>query len=1421
MNKLFSTLMATALVAGSVATNAAVPERPYEFRKADVRAAFPTKTVNQIQSDKWYQLRTSTHYNPHYMQADRPNPSKQEVLVQYRDMMTGKLYLRLVPAENAPLNPSLWKLVYDEDETVGGGKWKFINKETNVELTFDPAFAASTNYQNQALGDPSWMVKSCVENWEWYNTDSQNSSDFGEVAPYAYFTKDSVITMSRSYDGYVYSRKGSKNEMINNSDAIQALKIQPVEAAPITLDSYAFNSMIDYHKPSVDKKWAKFLFFEGKQGLDDAVEITPNTGGVMDADMAYQAEDDYTAILDFYRASVSQLGGTTNPDEYESALMAANFARLDLEDAERTLYGGENSSGAEADLTNAQAFKNIVESTIQYNEGELATLQNGFDAAYDVAMMIVATAESIDDRDLQRNNNYLTQKDIFHRETDSIAKIEAAITTGSAAMSVLTGRDRQKVSMALAAFDGEKETYYNNYKIVYNNLKLFKGLLATANENLINAQNAYKAALERYNNCEKALADAEARLNTYNVANAQTQYLLNCRNHFMKLQYMNDQKGTYLMVDTAFWQGNSVSPMNANLKLKHETYNASSPAPLRARFFYNFTYYPTLDSLVIEPLNASEKSVADYTAKKSWAESWVATHFAYGSDVQANASQASNSWTNNGTEIVLKLEDLSNSGNCLTAAIADAADARPLKCRMAFNNKFTHLKRATLNPGLYTIKAKDGVNAGRYLVDNFYGMLMYDVEELDAQDYKQMPATMWVVEKYGSDCGDLVTIHNREFGAPCNDLFTGQLYEEDGRYFIIDNTYGDYFGNYMTTERMIPSGRLLLTDNYEIKPVEDKTALTSRYHGYGYIEPEVLPYTNYALRYNHNNGDKYLNVQSNELLKVTTGDNSYYELDTVYAYNGTKMTLNEFGYGAGVLDANSGVVLPQLVRQRYVLKVKDVNLIDNDTTYVAMNTAEAANGYYIARGIKDIRANGLAILSSFYLKNDQVDGDATCYALIDTRINNCCEDWYYGYRRASVVDANGYVEYNTLNNNPNDRVSAFALKENDRPLYRSIPEANVNFFRTVGNVDQKLFEDKTNETGAPASNVIDGFSYLGLAQEKMNASDESKVFIVEPLRAMAARMPQYMLAIEKDTVSDGVWCNTNTHGYFESVEDAIDQKEDATHVVFYNGYTAGRFLVNLADSVTKGSHAYNHPDMYTYKGYAVRLGFIEGVHMVITPENAAKINAFLGEGTVKAGEFFYIPTNGKTLADLKNEQGKLIPGKLFDPANTDRREYTTGKHNNWSFSFRLIEDANEGDTDNFLIESNLDGNSAIGSWKGAWVKIYNNCPVVNYITGEHNSVAGYGLTPDNVTDGEVFSLTTTEGGATSNESIEAATVRVMAKAGAVEIAGAAGKKVVITNILGQVVANAVINSDNATIAAPAGVVVVSIEGEEAVKAIVK
>ena len=82
-------------------------------------------------------------------------------------------------------------------------------------------------------------------------------------------------------------------------------------------------------------------------------------------------------------------------------------------------------------------------------------------------------------------------------------------------------------------------------------------------------------------------------------------------------------------------------------------------------------------------------------------------------------------------------------------------------------------------------------------------------------------------------------------------------------------------------------------------------------------------------------------------------------------------------------------------------------------------------------------------------------------------------------------------------------------------------------------------------------------------------------------------------------------------------------------------------------------------------------------------------------------------------------------------------------------------------------------------------------------------------------------VTLGKGDATANEDVEVAAIKVIAGEGNVTIAGAAGKKVVVSNILGQVVANTVITSDNATIAAPAGVVVVAVEGEEAVKAIIK
>ncbi len=74
---------------------------------------------------------------------------------------------------------------------------------------------------------------------------------------------------------------------------------------------------------------------------------------------------------------------------------------------------------------------------------------------------------------------------------------------------------------------------------------------------------------------------------------------------------------------------------------------------------------------------------------------------------------------------------------------------------------------------------------------------------------------------------------------------------------------------------------------------------------------------------------------------------------------------------------------------------------------------------------------------------------------------------------------------------------------------------------------------------------------------------------------------------------------------------------------------------------------------------------------------------------------------------------------------------------------------------------------------------------------------------------------------TANEGVSATDVKVVAYDGAINIKNAAGKNVVVSTILGQIVANEVLTSDNATISVPAGIAIVSVEGEEAVKVSVK
>ena len=159
-------------------------------------------------------------------------------------------------------------------------------------------------------------------------------------------------------------------------------------------------------------------------------------------------------------------------------------------------------------------------------------------------------------------------------------------------------------------------------------------------------------------------------------------------------------------------------------------------------------------------------------------------------------------------------------------------------------------------------------------------------------------------------------------------------------------------------------------------------------------------------------------------------------------------------------------------------------------------------------------------------------------------------------------------------------------------------------------------------------------------------------------------------------------------------------------------------------------------------------------------------------------------------------------------------------------------DGKEGENNSFLIESNVygatdtqyqtvagDASRAIAPKNAAaWLKMHNGCLVLTdkAATFEAAKTGGDGALVFNA-----YQKTDAEDMVTSNDEVSVEGVSVVAGNGTVTVQGAAGKSVVITNILGKVVAETVLTSDNATISVPAGIVAVAVDGEEAVKTVVK
>ena len=450
---------------------------------------------------------------------------------------------------------------------------------------------------------------------------------------------------------------------------------------------------------------------------------------------------------------------------------------------------------------------------------------------------------------------------------------------------------------------------------------------------------------------------------------------------------------------------------------------------------------------------------------------------------------------------------------------------------------------------------------------------------------------------------------------------------------------------------------------------------------------------------------------------------------------------------------------------------------NEDETKFALNLQEIetyGEADTLKRGIYTISvndANKLA-LNKKYVQISNVDGTelmvvseantATKFYLKEVNHDN---NHYYalinvaGDKKAGVVDATGIIKAEDIT--AETRTSAFALLADTTRYYREFTAEELG----ENNILKFYRTRSTEKEYLYAAAPVEDMTFLAV-EDKGNDSGAAAEMTVIPTTEAGVLMPQYLIArnvVEKAGKAE--WCEDTDH---TTLADSLA----CIHTRITPDTLFGQFLVNLKVDAKYAK--------YDWEGKYTRLAFLDGY-------------------AVKDTKTYPVPGTG--------EYSKVfIDDKEVSAAN---------KHDAVKFEFRLI---NDEEAQDFLIESeSYKNNDAFGGEacpieNGGWLKVQNGVPVIindNFENMDASSADIYNVDTNIVDD------------PTANEDITASSVTIIAGNGQITINGAAGKKVVVSNILGQVVANTVLTSDNATIAAPQGVVVVAVEGEEAVKAIVK
>ena len=871
----------------------------------------------------------------------------------------------------------------------------------------------------------------------------------------------------------------------------------------------------------------------------------------------------------------------------------------------------------------------------------------------------------------------------------------------------------------------------------------------------------------------------------------------------------NAADNTYLALDTAYLT-NNIDQKFAVKKFKDVTTNSLGEylpvnnavrADINGRFNFQFVYYPASDSIVIRTagfVSTNDISGTDFTPV--WRDR-DATALAA---ITPAATPAQNNTLAEVAHVernLVKLARLTADHRELTVGstnfYADQQLPYSINTRISLNGT-SNLVKTTLPSGVYffnlntALPSRKDLN-GKFTVANYCGEEMEYVNEETtqlfgtAQDFGHMPRTQWVVEQNDGLAGtQTVNITNREY--PDIKATNVQLYAAGDDVFTLFSNNSDAIAD---KDTLSPS-----LVNVE-RP--NAGALVNEYLGYKRLEAEVLGEKIFNLDYL--SGIKLGNFVN---VSTTANDTTVYvdvkgEKVFVELVEAPTNAKNKYGYASTKAKAQ------QLYRTAYLLRVHDASKLVNDSKYIVADPKNE-NTYSVTKidEGKELDAVLNGKVSVFFLKeNNQLvsESDTTCYYALQeasySLVDNTTDKYEYinvANQRVGVRDASmKFTIEPTCSSNSEVRIATFALVEDNSPLYRRLGVSKeddgfadlktdtAKIYRVNATSREYLYEDAYSVYSKEK-----GINFLGV--EGKGDAAKAALYIDTAYVRNNTNMPQYMIAVGVNVVPAGMMCPENP----EHNDPAFIEKfGDCGHKVPTEGYKTGRYLINAEDSVQLASNGKD----YIWNNKYTRLAFVEAKHIADTlviyrngkPSTLAADSIFLGDNKHNMASL------GTALEDCKTKGDSIHAAHKYGIKNA-------------VFAFRLVND----DACDFLIESA--GNHKLPSDNtGKWVAVKNGVPVV----------AAYSTYSDAILDAEIFNIEKTAETPTANEGISTSEVSVIAGNGTVTIKGAQGKTVVIANVLGQTIANTVLSSDKAEIAAPAGVVVVAVEGEAAVKAIVK